>query len=152
MNRRTALLTLGLAGAGSLPAAPALAAGPAAARAVVTRFHAAMKAGDAAAVADLLDDAAVIYEQGGVEATKAEYVDAHLPGDIAYSAALETRVLAEHGFGHGGLQVLLRETRTTGRFNDKPVDRLGTETMVLQGARGRWRIVHIHWSSRAAPV
>ena len=62
----------------------ALAVEPVAPVSIVDAFHAAMARGDAAGVADLLTEDAVIFEQGGAESSKAEYVEAHLPGDIAY--------------------------------------------------------------------
>jgi hypothetical protein len=43
----------------------------------------------------------------------------------------------------------MTEGRTTGRFNDRAVDRLTAETMVLTRGTDGWRIRHIHWSSRA---
>lgn len=148
MNRRMAL---GLA----LPIAVALAAPvsakPKAGQAdrIVDQFHRSMKEGNAAAVAALLDDAAIIYEQGGVEASKDEYVSGHLPGDIAYSAGMTDTVVGQHRIDLGDAVVLMRESRTTGQHQGKSVNRLGTETMVVKLTKAGWRIVHIHWSSRA---
>jgi ketosteroid isomerase-like protein len=39
------------------------------------------------------------------------------------------------------------EGRTTGTYKGKELDLLTTETMILRQVGGRWRIVHIHWSS-----
>ena len=43
---------------------------------------------------------------------------------------------------------MLTRFETSGTFEGKPVATSGTETMVLERREGRWRIVHIHWSSR----
>ena len=119
---------------------------------VVDAFHAAMGRADAAGVADLLLDDAVIFEQGGAESSKAEYVEAHLPGDIAYSQGMSDTVTSRRSSVQGDLAWVLTQGRTTGTYDGKPVDRLTTETMVLKKTRMGWRIAHIHWSSRAAPA
>ncbi|MBX3478805.1 MAG: nuclear transport factor 2 family protein [Caulobacter sp.] len=149
MDRRSllALSPLVLA-AGS---APAWAATGADAVSTVEAFHAAMGRGDAAAVADFLLEDAVIYEQGGAESSKAEYVQAHLPGDIAYSQGMTDTVTDRRSSVQGGVSWVLTQGRTTGTYEGKKVDRLTTETMVLKKTKGAWRIAHIYWSSRAAP-
>lgn len=149
MDRRSllALSPLVLA-AGS---APAWAAAGADAVATVEAFHAAIARSDAAAVADFLLEDAVIYEQGGAESSKAEYVQAHLPGDIAYSQGMTDTVTDRRSSAQDGVSWVLTQGRTTGTYDGKKVDRLTTETMVLKKTRGAWRIAHIHWSSRAAP-
>ena len=118
----------------------------------VDAFHAAMGKGDAAGVADLLVDDAVIFEQGGAESSKAEYVEAHLPGDIAYSQGMTDTITSRRSTVEGRVAWVLTQGRTTGAYEGKTVDRLTTETMVLKKVKGGWRIVHIHWSSRAAPA
>lgn len=118
--------------------------------AVVEGFHASMGRGDADAVATLLLDDAVIYEQGGAEASKAEYVTGHLPGDIAYSAGMSDTITARRSEVSGAFALVMTQGRTTGTYSGKPVDRLTTETMVLKRVKGVWRIAHIHWSSHAA--
>lgn len=144
MHRRTLLLSLGLAGVASSAGAAS-----ADAVAVIDAFHAALKRGDAAAAAALLTEDAMIFEQGGAEASKAEYVTGHLPGDIAYSAVTKDEVTSRRSEIVGSLAVVMSQGRTTGEYNGKPVDRRTTETMVLKRSRGGWRIIHVHWSSRA---
>lgn len=150
MDRRALLASASI---GLLVAtSPALAATDGGPVEAVERFHAAMGQGDAAAVADQLLDDAVIFEQGGAESSKAEYVEAHLPGDIAYSQGMTDTVTSRRSTVEGGVAWVLTQGRTTGNFQGKAVDRLTTETMVLKKAKGGWRIAHIHWSSRAAPA
>jgi ketosteroid isomerase-like protein len=151
------VLTLGFALAVSPLAAvtaPAVALAAAQSGPVLTvdAFHAAMGRGDAARVADLLVDDAVIFEQGGAESSKAEYVEAHLPGDIAYSQGMTDTITSRRSSVEGRVAWVLTQGRTTGAHEGKTVDRLTTETMVLKKVKGGWRIAHIHWSSRAAPA
>ena len=154
MVLRALAFSLCLAGASLVAPAPGgavQAATPAATPlAVVEQFHLAMKRGDAEAVAALMTEDAVIYEQGGAEASKAEYVTGHLPGDIAYSAGMTDTITSRRSEVSGPFALVMTQGGTTGTFDGKPVDRLTTETMVLRRVRGIWRIAHIHWSSRAA--
>lgn len=152
MDRRTllAIAPLGLLGA----AAPSLvlAASPSGPVLTVDAFHAAMGKGDAAGVADLLLDDAVIFEQGGAESSKAEYVEAHLPGDIAYSQGMTDTITSRRSVVEAKVAWVMTQGRTTGTYDGKKVDRLTVETMVLKRTKNGWRIAHIHWSSRAAPA
>lgn len=153
MVLRALAVSLCLAGASiaaSAPATPVQAATPASSPlAVVEQFHAAMKRGDAAAVAALMADDAVIYEQGWVEVSKEEYVTGHLPGDIAYSVGMTDQVVSRRVSTSRSFAVVMTQSRTTGTYEGKPVDREGAETMVLKRVKGAWLITHIHWSSHA---
>lgn len=128
------------------PAAPA----PAEAAKVVDAFHAALARGDAGAAAGLLADAVLIFEAGGAE-TKSHYAAGHLAGDAAFAQAVPSQVVRRTGGASGEIAWVASEGRTRGRYRDRDVDRVTTETMVLVLHAGAWRIVHAHWSSRAAP-
>ncbi|MDP3800764.1 nuclear transport factor 2 family protein [Brevundimonas sp.] len=133
---------------------PAHAAGSVAAEAadaatVVDAFHAALKAGDTAAVLALLAPEVMIFEEGGAERSRDEYASHHLGSDAAFAAASEAVVARRSGWADGDVAWIASEGRTTGQFNGRAVDRLTTETMVLKRHADGWRIHHIHWSSRA---
>ena len=51
---------------------------------VVEVFHSTLHRGDPATAADLLDDRAIIYEEGDAELTKTEYASRHLIADAAF--------------------------------------------------------------------
>ena len=116
---------------------------------VVDAFHAAMSAGDAAAAAALLADDAVVFEVGHVERSKAQFAAEHLPADLAYSKAVKGSPTGRTGQATGDLAWIATEGRSVGRYRDKDVDRVTTETMVLRKTPAGWRITHVHWSSRA---
>ncbi|MEP7130894.1 MAG: DUF4440 domain-containing protein [Sphingomicrobium sp.] len=121
------------------------------AAATVNAFHAALHRGDAPAAAALLADNALIFEEGGVERSKAEYVAHHLPADAAFSKIVALNVTRRAGGGGGALAWIASEGRMTGIYKGKAVDRVTTETMLLRQAGGGWKIIHIHWSSAALP-
>jgi ketosteroid isomerase-like protein len=115
---------------------------------VVDAFHAALKKGDKAAAQNLLDDHVEIFEQGGIERSKAEYASKHLDSDIAFSAAT-TRTRKSHGGAMlGNLAYFTSESTVTGTFKKQPVNLMAIETMVLHKSPKGWKILHIHWSSR----
>jgi ketosteroid isomerase-like protein len=116
----------------------------------VDAFHAALIKGDGAAAVALLTEEALIYEGGHAERSKAEYASHHAGADAAYAAAVPSKLTHRSGVAEGGLAWVASESRTTGKYKDKPIDRVTTETMILRMTAEGWRIVHIHWSSRAA--
>jgi ketosteroid isomerase-like protein len=121
--------------------------------AVVDAFHAALKAGDTARAASLLDDGVLIYEVGGAERSKAEYAAHHLPADAAYAKTAEETLVRRQAQVSGDMAWIASQGETrSGTGAAKPSVRLTTETMILRKTAGAWRIVHVHWSSRAAPA
>jgi ketosteroid isomerase-like protein len=127
--------------AASLPAAARGAA------ATVDAFHAALHRGDTRAAAALLADDALIFESGGVERSKAEYAEHHLPADTAFSQAVTSVVKHRSGNVAGTLAWIASEGATTGTYKGKALNLVTTETMVLRRVGSVWRIIHIHWSS-----
>jgi ketosteroid isomerase-like protein len=115
--------------------------------AVVARFHAALAAGDSAAVLALLADDVVIGESGGVE-TRSDYRGHHLPADIEFARAVPSqrgpvlvRVQGDVAWASG-------TSVTQGEFRGRPLNSAGAELMVLSREPAGWRIRAIHWSSR----
>jgi uncharacterized GH25 family protein/ketosteroid isomerase-like protein len=119
--------------------------------AAVDRYHAALAAGDSAAVAGLLALEAVILESGGVE-TRAQYLGGHLRGDIAFAQGVPR--------DRGPIQVQVRgdvawatSTSTTrGEYRGRAINSVSAEIMILVRTAPGWRIAAIHWSSRARPA
>lgn len=126
---------------------PALTAAAQGAADVVASFHRSLKSGDTASASDLLADDALIYESGSVERSKAEYAGHHLPADTAFAKATTRTVLRMSGEAVGNLAWIATEARTTSTYKGRAIDNSSTETMMLRRSDGRWRIVHIHWSS-----
>ena len=117
---------------------------------VVDAFHAALERGDTAAAAALLADDVLIFESGGAERTKAEYLAQHLAADMQFAQSTKTVTTRRGGRGYGSAAWIASEGRTTGTFRGKPINSVTTETMVLAKREDRWKIAHIHWSSAAA--
>ena len=119
-------------------------------RAVET-FHRAIRTGDAAAASAVLAPDAMIFEQGGVEQNRAQYMSGHFAEDAAYGKAVREEIVARQSHAEGSFAWVVTQGRATGAWAGKPVLRRTTETVILERIGGRWHITHIHWSSRAEP-
>ncbi len=117
---------------------------------VVDRFHAALQRGDTQAAASLLSEDALVFESGGVERSKGEYAAQHLASDAAFARATTHAITRRTGALLGDSAWVATEGLTKGIFNDRVINSVSTETMILQRRSGVWRIVHIHWSSGKA--
>jgi ketosteroid isomerase-like protein len=113
-------------------------------------FHQALAAGKPEEVMALLQPDALIIEGGTVQ-TRDEYQRAHLAEDIAYARAVPSTLRDVVVRQEGDFAWVTSTFNVTGKFQDKAVDNLAAETMVLTKAPTGWRIHAIHWSSHKAP-
>ena len=113
-------------------------------------FHAALSSGDRDATLACLSPEVVIFEGGGAETSRDEYASHHLGGDMKFVQSTSREIVDQASSSSGDLAWVITRSRTKGTYREKPIDVVGTETMVLRRAEGVWKIVHIHWSSRAA--
>jgi ketosteroid isomerase-like protein len=116
--------------------------------AVVERFHAALAAGDSGAALALLAPDAVILESGGIE-TRDEYRAHHLPGDIAFAAAVKSERGPARVFVRGDVAWVSATSTTTGEYRGRAVNSASAELVVLVRSGQDWKISAVHWSSRA---
>lgn len=114
---------------------------------VVNSFHDALKRGQTDAALALMAEDVVIFESGGVESSRAEYAAHHLEADAAFSAGTIRTPVSELMTVEGNLATIMRVELVAGTFKERPINSRSTETMLLRKIDGKWRIVHIHWSS-----
>jgi ketosteroid isomerase-like protein len=117
----------------------------------VRAFHEALASGDSIMALGLLTEDVVIYESGGVEASREEYRSHHLPADMEFASSTVRESTLDRSGRSGDFAWVFSRSRTTGTFRDNEIDSMGTETMFLVRTSDGWRIRHIHWSSRRAP-
>lgn len=111
-------------------------------------FHAAIVNADRTAAASALAPDVQIFESGFVERSREEYLSHHFDEDAKF-AKTATRKVLKHGEQlAGNMALIMEETETGGSYEGKPINLIGTETVVLRLTGGNWQIVHIHWSSR----
>lgn len=114
---------------------------------VVRSFHVAISSGDSASALALIAPDVVIYESGGVEASREEYRSHHLGADMRFASAVTRRVTAQQEGIEGDVAWVLSETMTTGTLRGRRIESRGTETVILRRTPQGWKIVHIHWSA-----
>ena len=113
-------------------------------------LHDAMSAGDTARVQSLLDPEVMIMEGGNVERSLNEYAAHHLPADLKFMKGLTYKLERQTGESSGAFAWVANEATLSGSSGGKPVTLVSTETLVLKNVGGSWKVVHIHWSSKAA--
>jgi ketosteroid isomerase-like protein len=142
-------LVVGVGLLGRPIAAQSPSADAAAVTAVVSGFHTALKAGNAAEVMRLLAADALLLEAGGIE-TRAEYEKNHLPADIEFEKAIASTRTPSRVTVAGEAAWAVTTSEFKGTFQNRPVDSIGVELMVLsRDPAAGWRIRSIHWSGRA---
>jgi mono/diheme cytochrome c family protein/ketosteroid isomerase-like protein len=112
-------------------------------------LHDALSDGDAARVQGLLDSKVMIMEGGNVERSLKEYAGHHLPADLKFMKGVTYKLERQTGDSSGDLAWVASEA-TLASSDGKPVALISTETLVLKNVGGRWKVVHIHWSSKSA--
>lgn len=111
-------------------------------------FQRALAAGDGTAVGNLLAPEVLIYESGGQESSREEYISHHMKGDMAFLGKSQAQVIERKHGASGNLGWVATRSRITGVHRDKPVDIYSTESLVFERKAEGWRIVHVQWSSR----
>ena len=114
----------------------------------VKGFHAALSAGNSAAVQRALAPGVIIMEGGNVERSRDEYASHHLTSDLKFLRAMKYTLQRQSGDSVGALAWIASEATLTGESQGKPVELVSTESLVLKKTQDGWKIVHIHWSSR----
>ena len=116
--------------------------------AVVERFFRALASGDSKSATALLDPEVLIYESGNVERSRQEYASHHLGSDAHFLKTVKHRLLSRSGDAASDCAWVATEADFSGIADHKPVNMVGTETMILRKRPDGWRITHIHWSNR----
>lgn len=115
------------------------------------RFHAALAAGDRAAVEALLLPDAVVLE-GGKSESRTEYFGHHFGSDAAFLAAVEREPRMRETEVAGDVAWVASMSRLHGTYDGRDLDLDSAELLVLRrdaSAPDGWRVAAVHWSSRS---
>ncbi len=110
----------------------------------IDAFHAAVRQGEASLALSHLTRDAVVYELGHANVSREAYAKSHLAADMRAERRLDRELQGRVLEGAGDL----RWSMSTYRLREGGNEWTSLETMVLRRRDGRWRIAHIHWSSR----
>ena len=103
--------------------------------------------GDVEQLKILLAPDILIFESGNVESSLAEYESHHMQSDMAFMKTMNVEVESRRVFDSGDTAVVVTHSRIHGIYKEQELDLSSTETLVMKNMGGRWKIVHIHWSS-----
>jgi hypothetical protein len=117
--------------------------------AAVERFSAAIGTGDLTKAGAELDANVVILESGGAEHSSAEYLAGHAKADADFLKTAHVMLKNRIAVANADIAWVTSESEIHTMREDKMLTILSTETMVLKKVGMAWKIVHIHWSSRA---
>jgi len=117
--------------------------------AVVERFSTALVAGELDKAAAELDPAVLILESGGAERSRDEYLGGHAKHDAEFLKAAQITLKQRRADATGDLAWVASESEIHAMKGADMLMVVSTETMVLRNTPQGWKIVHIHWSSRA---
>jgi ketosteroid isomerase-like protein len=117
--------------------------------AVLERFSAALSAGDLDGVAADLDPAVLILESGGAERTRDEYLGGHAKHDAEFLKTAHITLKRRTAQASGDLVWVGSESEIHASKDAKMLMISSTETAILRKTGAGWKIVHLHWSSRA---
>ena len=118
---------------------------------VVDAFSAAIKAARIDSAKQLLDPNVLVLESGGSERSRDQYLEEHAVADAAYMQGTTQELRYRKARVAGDLAWVGTESILTSKKSGKPSLNMSTETMILHKTADGWKIVHIHWSSRAVP-
>jgi hypothetical protein len=111
-------------------------------------FHLAIMKADRTAAASALAADVQIFESGFVERSRDEYLLHHFDADAKFAKTVTRKVIRHSEQVAGNMALILDETESTGSYDGQPIKLIGTESAVLRLDDDKWRVVHIHWSSR----
>jgi ketosteroid isomerase-like protein len=117
--------------------------------ACVDRFSASLSAGHLDRAAAELDSDLIVLESGGAEYSAAEYLGGHAKYDAEFLNTAKVTPVSRTARTSGTLAWVASESEIRTEKDGEPEVILSAETMVLQSTDAGWKIVHIHWSSRA---
>lgn len=112
----------------------------------VDAFHFSLKAGNRQTALEFLTADVLVFEQGKVERSRTEYARRQLGEDIAFAGITSRAVLRRTTKLLGNAAWVMSINRNRGKVNNRPIDFVTSETIMLNKINGKWRIVHIHWS------
>lgn len=120
--------------------------------AVVEAFSAAIQGVRIDEASGLLDPSVLVLESGGSERNRDQYLAEHAQADAEYMKDARQELRYRQARVVGDIAWVGSESVISRDKDGKPSSSLSTESMVLRKTAQGWKIVHIHWSSRPAPV
>lgn len=117
---------------------------------VVNGFTRALQRNNAKLLKMIVEPEVIIFEEGGVEASFAEYAAGHLKSDMAFMSKIDRTIKSQQVIEDTKLATVITssEVRNKTGVGALALHNRVLETMVLKKTTAGWKIIHIHWSSQ----
>ncbi len=115
---------------------------------VADALDAALRNGDSDAVAGILADDVLILEGGHAQKSRADYMNGHMKSDMAFLPNVTSTILEREVRQAGDLAWVITHSRTQGSYQDKEIDQLSREMLVMKHDGHNWRVTLIHWGDK----
>lgn len=116
---------------------------------VVNGFTGALQRSDAEQLKMITAPEVIIFEEGGVEASFAEYAAGHLKSDMAFMSKVDKTIKSQQVVEDSKLATVVTHSELRSKTGvQMAVHNSMLETMVLKQTTAGWKIIHIHWSSQ----
>lgn len=112
----------------------------------VNVFRSALLDGNPGTALNLLAPHVLVYQGGGEQGSREDYIKNQIRKDIAHLAAYYVEETSQTHAVQDDLAWVSTRLRLLGKSVEKPVEHFGTETVVLRRLASGWLIVHRHWS------
>jgi ketosteroid isomerase-like protein len=116
---------------------------------VVETFYKALAANDQKAALATLADDFDCFEQGFVDASRADYEKNSLPHDSDFASKTKREVQSQQAGGDDHFAWVETLSRTRGTYEGSAIDLSEAETAILKREGPDWKIVHMHRSAHA---
>jgi ketosteroid isomerase-like protein len=103
--------------------------------------------GDVDSLRAIVAPEVLIFESGGVESSLVEYEGHHMLADMEFMKAMDREAISQQMKHSDDLATVFTRSRISGSYKSKEIDVYSTETLVMRKMNGKWKVVHIHWSS-----
>ncbi|WP_020404881.1 nuclear transport factor 2 family protein [Gracilimonas tropica] len=111
----------------------------------LSEFETAIVENNSKAASELLHDDVIILEGSNSE-TKEQYLSHHFHSDGKFIGAMNRELISERITIEGNVAWVSSQTKMTGVYNEREIDRTSLELAVLKKENGDWKIIALHWS------
>lgn len=116
--------------------------------AIADAFYIAVKSGDEVAVGQLLAPDVKILEGQHAQQSRGQYQREHMHDDMAFMAGMDRSILDRTVSEDGNIAWVVTHSRITGTYDDRDMDIILRELLVLQQSTSGWQISLIEWASK----
>lgn len=117
------------------------------AAAVVLKFQRGLELGDITMVMEQLADDLLLLEGKLIHRTAQDYAQQHMLRDMKFLQAVNVKTIEHHVEQFDNVAFSIARISSKGIYQDKEIDSIANETIILRKTNDGWKITHVHWSN-----